>query len=309
MQTDFWQYTDEQKVSVFNEIKETTGLSPKAVEKDWWVSHVILALFNLRCSEALTFKGGTSLSKAWDAINRFSEDVDISIDKSFFGLKGDTRSQRDRIRKLSRQYICDQLYPELQSALFVYGAEQCEVTFKRRSDSDADPTVLLIPYRSLLPPDEYIKETIKVEFSCRNMREPREMRRIKPIVCERSPLVECPSIVVPTVVPTRTFLEKVFLLHEEHQKDYPRYKRMSRHLYDLFKLDEQGWADKAMEDRELYDSHHTPAELKIIPPSEVISLWEEDYKAMCEGFIYGPAPTFKELIARLANIQERLHGM
>ena len=326
MKADFWQYTDEQKLSVFNEIKENTKLSPNAVEKDWWVSHVILALWNIRCADALTFKGGTSLSKAWNATHRFSEDVDISIDKSFFGLSGETRSSRDRIRKLSREYIREEVMPELQSTLATFGANLCEVTFKLRQDSDADPTVLLIPYRSVLPEDPYIKGSIKVEFSCRNMREPREMRRIKPIVCECSPVIECPDIVVPTVVPTRTFLEKVFLLHEEHQKDYPRYKRMSRHLYDLAMLDEAGWADKAMADRELFDavvehrrtfnamrgidySGHVPQNLKILPPAEVIGLWKEDYKVMCEGFIYGPAPSFKELCARIESIEERLHAM
>ena len=324
MQIDLWQTSDEDKAVLFNKIKEDTKLSPNAVEKDWWVSHVILSLFNLRCAEALTFKGGTSRSKAWGAINRFSEDVDISIDKSFFGLDGDTRSARDRIRKLSRAYIREVIAPELQSTLFVYGAGECEVTFKNRRDSDADPSVLLIPYRSLLPEDEYIKGEVKVEFSCRNLREPREMRRIKPIICERSPVVQCPDIVVPTVVPTRTFLEKVFLLHEEHQKDYPRYKRMSRHLYDLVKLDDAGWADKAIADRELWDaivehrrvfnavrdidySGHTPSQISILPPPQAIDLWRQDYKVMCRGFIYGPAPTFAELCDRIRDIERRIH--
>jgi len=323
---DFWTYTDEQKLSVYNEYKQSMNLSPKAVEKDWWVCHVIKALFSLRCADALTFKGGTSLSKGWGVLERFSEDVDISFDKSFFGLTGETRSQRDRIRKLTRAYIHDEMMDELRSALYVLGAEQCEVTFKTRKDSDADPTVLLIPYRSLLPDEEYIKGLVKVEISCRNLREPRENRSITPIVAQASPMVDFPETVVPTVVPTRTFLEKVFLLHEEFQKDYPRHKRMSRHLYDLQKLDEAGYADKALADKGLYQtivehraefnamrgidySGHEPSSIRILPPDELLPLWEEDYRMMQENFIYGETLPFKELKDRISNIQKRINEL
>ncbi len=323
---DFWNVSDEEKLKLFNKVKDKYRLSPKAVEKDWWVSHVIKSIFSLRCAPALTFKGGTSLSKAWGVTERFSEDVDISFDKSFFGLTGDTRSQRDRIRKLTRAYIHDEVLDELASTLFVYGAWQSEVKFKNRRDSDADPSVLLIPYRSLLPEDEYIKGYVKVEFSSRSPREPREFRSIQPIVAQLSPMIDFPVTVVPTVVPTRTFLEKVFLLHEEFQKNYPRYKRMSRHLYDLQKLDDAGYADKALADEELYRSlvehrrvfsamrgidysGHTPSNIRIIPPKELLPLWEEDYRMMSEQFIYGETLPFDKLIDRISSIQARINAL
>lgn len=319
MQTDFWRYSDDEKRAVFNEIKQNTTVTPKAIEKDWWVSHVIKSLFSLRCSEALTFKGGTSLSKAWGIINRFSEDVDISIDKSFFGLSGETRSSRDRIRKLSRKYIREELCPELASVLWVNGAAECEPLFKISKDSDADPSVILIPYRSIYPEEDYIKGTVKVEISCRNMFEPREMRPIRPIVAECSPMIEWPELMVPTVTPDRTFLEKVFLLHEEYQKNYPRHKRMSRHLFDLAKLYETGWAEKALANRELFDaivehrrefnairgidySKHTPENIRVVPPDNILPLWREDYEQMIRQFIYGPVPTFDEILEILWKI-------
>ena len=326
MTIDFWQFSDEEKLSVYNEIKEKKRLSPKAVEKDWWVSHVIASVFQLRCAEALTFKGGTSLSKAWGVIERFSEDVDISIDKSFFGIDGSTRSARDRIRKLSREYIHEEVVTELQATLAMYGGYESEVTYKTRKDSDADPTVLLIPYRSLLPEEEYIKGVVKVEFSCRNLLQPRELRPIRPMVSELSPVVGFPETLVPTVVPTRTFLEKVFLLHEEFQKDYPRHKRMSRHLYDLYRLSEAGYAAEAIADRELYDTlvehrrtfnairgidydRQRPSDLSILPPKDLLPLWEDDYRMMCEEFIYGEAPSFKDLMAAISAIQEQFHAL
>ena len=322
---DFWGFSPEAKTSVFKEIKEKMNVSPKAAEKDWWVCHVIRAIFSLRCADALTFKGGTSLSKAWGVTERFSEDVDISFDKSFFGLTGETRSARDRIRKLARRYIHEEVMGELSSALWVYGAGECEVAYKTRNDSDADPTVLLVPYHSVLPEDPYIKATVKIEFSCRSPREPRKPRAVVPFAAELSPLIDYPETVVPTVTPVRTFLEKVFLLHEEFQKDYPRYRRMSRHLYDLYRLDLAGYADRAMADPELYCSlvrhrsvfnairgidysRHRPDLLGIMPPEAVRPLWEEDYNAMRDQFIYGEAPSFGELMKFMEGLQDRLRA-
>lgn len=323
---DFWKVSNEEKLDLYNKLKDKKDIKPKAAEKDWWVCHVIQSVFCLRCAEALTFKGGTSLSKAWDLTERFSEDVDISFDKSFFGLTGDTRSARDKIRKVTRKYISAELFPELEATLRVFGAVESDVAYVPRSDSDADPTVLKIYYPSILPKDPYIQECVKVEFSCRSPREPRELREIKPFAAELSPMIDFEKTVVPTVTPVRTFLEKVFLLHEEFQKNYPRHKRMSRHLYDLYRMNLAGITEKAIADRELYDtlvrhrsifnairgidySGHTPERLSILPPAELLPLWEEDYEIMRDQFIYGKAPDFTELLKTIQSIQDRLRAM
>lgn len=325
-QVDFWGVPDDQKVKLFERIKKNMNVSPKAAEKDWWVCHVIQALFQLRCAEALTFKGGTSLSKAWGITERFSEDVDVAFDKSFFGLTGETRSARDRIRKVTRKYIRNEMMDELLVALKVVGAVESDVGYLPREDSDADPTVLRVEYRSVLPKDPYIKEYVKLEFSSRSPREPREMREIEPFASQLSPLIRFNPTVVPTVTPVRTYLEKVFLLHEEFQKNYPRHKRMSRHLYDLYKMDKAGFTEKALENKELYASlvehrsvfnamrgidysGHDPKNLAIIPPEEALPLWEDDYRVMREQFIYGEAPDFPELISTIRSIQERFHDL
>lgn len=322
----FWDVPDEEKINLFKRIKKEKNVSPKAAEKDWWVCHVILALFNLRCADALTFKGGTSLSKAWGVTERFSEDVDISFDKSFFGLTGETRSARDRIRKLARKYVQEELVAEFSSALWVYGAEQSVVEYVPRRDSDADPTVLLVRYHSVLPRDPYIQENVRVEFSSRSPREPREVREIRPFAVELSPVIDYVPTAIPTVVPTRTVLEKIFLLHEEFQKDDPRHRRMSRHLYDIWRLAQTGWLDRALEDRELYDAlvehrrvynairgidyaGHTPDRLRILPPEDLQPLWAEDYQSMQDQFIYGESPSWPELLSRLRAIEDRLHAL
>ena len=323
---DFWSFTEEQKISLFNEVKQNKHVSLKAAEKDWWVCHVIQAIFQLRCADALTFKGGTSLSKAWGITERFSEDVDVAFDKSFFGLTGDTRSARDRICKLARKYISNEVQNELLATLRVFGAIECDVAYLPRKDSDADPTVLRVEYRSILPEDPYIKEYVKLEFSSRSPLGPREFRSIEPFVSELSPMIQFAPSSVPTVTPVRTFLEKVFLLHEEFQKDHPRHRRMSRHLYDLYMMDKAGYGEKALADRELYSSivehrsvfnairgidysGHSPENLSILPPSEMMPLWEEDYRFMREQFIYGEAPDFPELISHIRSIQDRFRAL
>ena len=219
MKNNFWTFSDEQKSMFVAQTSERVGLPPQAVEKDWWVTMTLKALFESSCRDFITFKGGTSLSKGWHVIERFSEDIDIAIDKSFWRIAGDNKSQRDRIRKLSRAYIEQRLVAEMQALLEGYGASDFELRAVPAQDSDADPTLVLLPYRSIYANIEYVESQIRIEFSCRSMKEPRERIEIRPLIAEAYPDV-FGELVFPiyAVVPTRTFLEKAFLLHEEFQK-------------------------------------------------------------------------------------------
>ena len=127
MKNNFWMFSDEQKSMFVAQTSERVGLPPQAVEKDWWVTMTLKALFESSCRDFITFKGGTSLSKGWHVIERFSEDIDIAIDKSFWEIAGDNKSQRDRIRKLSRAYIEQRLVAETQALLEGYGASDFEL--------------------------------------------------------------------------------------------------------------------------------------------------------------------------------------
>ena len=98
---DFYTVEKTEKAAIFNEIAAEKGMKPFAVEKDWWVSRTLEIIFQMDISKHLVFKGGTSLSKAWKLINRFSEDIDLAIDKEFFeGFKGDiSNSKITKLRK------------------------------------------------------------------------------------------------------------------------------------------------------------------------------------------------------------------
>ncbi len=323
MESNFWTLPEDQKRMLVAQTSERVGLPPQAVEKDWWVTMTLKSLFESSCRDFITFKGGTSLSKGWHVIERFSEDVDIAIDKSFWGIAGDNKSQRDRIRKLSRAYIGQDLVAEMRTLLAGYGASDFELRVVPTQDSDADPTLVLLPYRSIYADIDYVESQIRIEFSCRSMQEPLERIEIRPLIAEAYPdLFGKLEFPIYAVVPTRTFLEKAFLLHEEFQKENPRVERMTRHLYDLERLMDTDFGKKALADPTMYAdivkhrsifntirgvdyrTHH-PSRIQFIPPEELVEIWRRDYERMQEYFIYGESLPYDQLIDRMKELQNR----
>ena len=214
---------------------ETThpGINQVAIEKDWWVTVTLKALFHTDCHEWLIFKGGTSLSKGFNIIERFSEDIDLAISHSFFGIEKSNKSQRDKLKKLARKYIQGTLSSQIDAHLKSMGAtgytieNVTQVQDKNGEwkpiDSDKDPTVILLHYPSIVEDNiSYIPPRVKIEISCLSMDEPTEERYIHSLIGETFEKEDIDAnCKIRTVVPTRTFLEKIFLLAEEFQKDKP----------------------------------------------------------------------------------------
>ena len=197
-----------------------------AVEKDWWVSMTLKALFNTSCKEHLEFKGGTSLSKGWHLIDRFSEDIDVALNHRFFVPQPDNNTQLKNLRKKSRKFIVSTLAEDLDVQMKVLGLSGYEVKPEIVDEagtpisSDADPTVICVNYSSVSSDSSpYVPPRVKIEISCLSMDEPFEMRTIRSIISVYFPKdddeTECR---IPAVLPSRTFLEKAFLLNEEFQK-------------------------------------------------------------------------------------------
>ena len=105
MKNSFVLMNEKDRALVISQVAQRMGLPPNVVEKDWWVTAVLRAVIGTSCSEYISFKGGTSLSKAWGLIERFSEDVDLAISPVFFGIEPSTRSQRLKLKKQSRDYV------------------------------------------------------------------------------------------------------------------------------------------------------------------------------------------------------------
>ena len=317
---------------------EHPGINQVAIEKDWWVTVTLKALFQTDCRDFLIFKGGTSLSKGFNIIERFSEDIDLSISHSFFGIENTSKSQREKLRKMARAYIHNTLSSQFDSRLKEMGVSGYRIEHVSQIqdkngewspiDSDKDPTVILLHYPSIIEDTiNYIPPRVKIEISCLSMDEPTETRHISSFIGDsfESEDTDAESL-VRTVVPTRTFLEKLFLLAEEFQKEKPRSVRMSRHLYDLEKLMDTKYGEEALSNRKLYDAiveHrktyyalkfinydlHTPSTVNFMIPESAIQAWEDDYANMRRFFIYGKSLEFGALIQKMIELQERVRAM
>ncbi|MEZ4915161.1 MAG: nucleotidyl transferase AbiEii/AbiGii toxin family protein [Chitinophagales bacterium] len=331
---DFYTIDKEEKIAIFSEIATQKGMKPFAVEKDWWVSRTLEIIFQMPIAEHLVFKGGTSLSKAWKLINRFSEDIDLAIDRDFFfkSEKGWSRKEITKLRKEAGIYSTGAFFEELQVELQKKGFSELEFKVVDNGDSDQDPRVLEIYYPNVIEPDtEYILPRVQIEVSCRSLREPFTVQPFGALVDEFYAVKDFaePLFEVPTVNAERTFLEKIFLLHEEFHRptDKMRVDRLSRHLYDVYHLTQAGVAARALSDKDLYETivahrykfsrvgevdynlHH-PQTLNPIPPKEVIADWEADYAKMKEDMIYEEnKPSFEDLISNLMEVRKLLQAV
>ena len=305
-----------------------------AVEKDWWVSMTLKALFKTSCKEHLEFKGGTSLSKGWHLIDRFSEDIDVALNHRFFVLQLENNTQLKNLRKKSRKFIVDNLAEDLDAQMKALGLSGYEVKPEIVDEagapisSDADPTVIYVNYPSVSSDSSpYVPSRVKIEISCLSMDEPFEMRTISSIISAYFPEDdEETDCTIPVVLPSRTFLEKTFLLNEEFQKPEPRSLRMTRHLYDLEKLMDTVFGKTALSDMELYRKivehrrkfYHVgyadydkdyPEFIEFLPPERCIKQWEADYGEMLEHFVYGERLSFADLLKRIAELQTRFRTL
>lgn len=325
---------DSTKKNAYIQIAEQTGMSAFAVEKDWWVSRTLEIVFQMDIAKHLVFKGGTSLSKAWKLIHRFSEDIDLAIDKDFFeGYKGDiSKTQIGKLRKEAGVYTTETLFVALEEEFDKRGYKGLKFKVVEATESDQDPRVLEIYYPNVIATStKYILPRVQIEISCRSLREPFTMKKMGSLVDEvyyDKDFAE-PQFEVPTVNPERTFLEKLFLLHEEFHRpeDKIRVDRLSRHLYDVYQLSKAGIDDSAINDKELYETivaHrykyarvgyvdynlHNPKWLNPIPIETVIKSWEADYAKMKEDMIYEePKPSFENLIDNLNNLRIKLQKL
>lgn len=314
------------------------GINQAAIEKDWWVTIVLKALFQTDCSASLIFKGGTSLSKAFGIIERFSEDIDLAISHTFFGIEKASKNQRDKLRKAARKYIHETISAQLDARLRdmgVAGYRIENVTHIQDAsgewhpvDSDKDPTVIMLNYTSVVEETiGYVSPHVKIEVSCLSMDEPTEERKICSLIGESfEGEDDGTNCKVKTVLPTRTFLEKMFLLAEEFQKEKPRSARMSRHLYDLEKLMDTRYGQNALNDRALYDAiveHRKtyyalkyvdydllyPDTIDFVVPKSLWEAWKADYAMMRQYFIYGGSLDFDALMQRVEKLQKQVRAM
>ena len=323
---------EQERAEVFRQIGKKINLNEVAVEKDWWVTVVLRALFALPYAENLSFKGGTSLSKCYNLIERFSEDVDIAINREFFGFLGDTFTIKQiskNLRKATCKFIRNDLQFDLVRHMKANGisTDLFSVKMNITPITTIDPEKVFVEYKSVFNASPYIKNTVILEIGGRSMKEPLQKVEIQSFVDKHFPQANFAQkpFVVNSVVPERTFLEKVCLLHEEFSKadEQVRIERMSRHIYDLAKMIDTPIADNALKNKDLFQSivaHRrmfiamkdfdydtlNQKTINIIPPKSVIELWKEDYEKMQRTMIFKETLTFSEVIDKITNLNKKI---
>lgn len=290
------------------------------------------AIFKTQHAEHFVFKGGTSLSKTWKIIERFSEDIDLAIDRKFLGYEGILgRKQVTKLRKASCSFVVDEFQYVLSAQLAKDGMEDFQVNVVDFERSDTDPLAIELNYKSLTSEIDYLKPRILIELSSRSLIKPFEGKDMISFIGETFPHIPFADrvIKIPTALPSRTMLEKIFLLHEEFQRkpqEDIRNERMTRHFYDLVRLMDTPHLEIILRDKELYDtivsnremllniswvnySLHQPATINFIPPEGISRKYRDDYIQMQESMIYGETLSYEELMIRLKNLNNQINSI
>jgi len=303
------------------------------IEKDIWVVAALEALFSAPFAAHLTFKGGTSLSKVWNAIDRFSEDVDITYDIRAFAPDlvagaGDealpaSRSQQKRWTQAIRSRLVDWVGEVACPAI---GEKLAGAGFTAGVHADRDR--VFIRYTPLFEQSGMLRPEVMVEFGARSTGEPRIVR---PVVCDAA--AHLPELGFPEANPAvmraeRTFWEKATAIHVFCLQQRRRGERLSRHWHDLARLDDAGIAEAAIADRDLalavarhkamffsendadgrrvdYEAAVTGS-LRLLPPGDALAVLSADYdKMLADGMLLNEDEPFELLMERCARIEQR----
>jgi len=309
------------------------GLPAASIEKDFWVCWILKELFSLPgIGEHLTFKGGTSLSKGWGLIPRFSEDIDVVIRRSRLGVADGPEKNSatawkrylDALSARTRDFIAGVLVPSLNNHLTRRLPKSLEWQLMHLKDDPANEAILFY-YPPIFSGGGYLSAVVKIEPGARSDTAPTALRRIEPFLAG---LLKTEPFEVLCVHPKRTFWEKAMLLHEElcRDDDRPPKARLARHYYDLARLIDAGVGSEALSDMALFEAvakhravffRRTKAaresmrrgSFRLVPSEAKRPYWERDYEAMRDVMFYGsPPPSFGDILWTVAQFEQRLNG-
>ena len=317
---------------VFEATAERLGTNAQSIEKDLWVCRVIDVLFTgLPPRPKPYFKGGTSLSKGYGLIKRFSEDIDIVLSRKGLGIKGDadplapglSKKKREKSAKAATE-ICSKHVLGKMSEQLSELLPNCEIS---ADETDTDRMSLRVVYPSILAKDGYLKPWVKIECGARGAVEPDIKRRIEPYIqAEIGKKYALETDGVTLIRAERTFWEKALILHGiycGHRDDANRRpgdnNLISRHYYDVAMMAESAEGKKAIADHELLAKvrehkqalfrrgwekldEAVPGSVHLVPQETIRDDLKRDYQAM-QGMMFGDAPEFDWIIERLAELE------
>jgi len=325
-----------------------SGWPAYLLEKDIWVVWALQILgTDLQLLQSLTFKGGTSLSKAHGLIDRFSEDVDLTLNIEHLWPEVDLApannpSQAEKRRRTAdrrlKQWVQDIPMPLLQSAVAAAGIP-VELALKAAEPGRRQQPTIVLSYPPLIPAPErssgYVRPTVLLEFGAHSTGEPHGPMPISCEVARHLTMLEFPVARPLVMDPKRTFLEKAAAIHVSCRRGRwgsGEGDRYSRHWYDLDRLARAGIADAAVRDRTLAaevaqhkedfwratDADEQPIDylhalsgnLQLVPIDAARQALESDFQAMTDsGMLRGEIPSFAELLARISQLEEQCNAI
>tara|TARA_Y100001968_G_C19410660_1_gene746125 strand:+ start:1083 stop:2114 length:1032 start_codon:yes stop_codon:yes gene_type:complete len=327
----FFSLSKDEQSFILQKSANSNGLQPEMIHKDLWICFLLEKISLL--PETIIFKGGTSLSKGFNLINRFSEDIDLTVDHRFFISniniyelsKTQQKKLSDKLNNILVYYLENTVINHLKKFLSEFtffndlklilnkGNHQIEFYYPKIFDNTKG----------------YIKDYIFLEFGIRNNVVPSEKIKIFPYVNNVIPKdVELPTPTILTLSPIRTFWEKVTLIHVEcfRKRLSINVDRLSRHWYDLYMLSQSFVYKEALNKLDIFQDvlrikkiffnasycHYSECEkgnISLIPCKKELMFLQKDYDAMIDsGMFSNQAPSFSDILDNLILIEEKINN-
>lgn len=324
--------SDQERSDLFRVTAAEMKMETAIVEKDFWVCFLLDHLFHRsEFKDSIIFKGGTSLSKAFGLIERFSEDVDLILDWRLIGYglnepweeRSNTKQDKFKLETIERTdgYLANVFVPSLKAGLSAELGIDADVRM-----GDAEETVLFAYPR--LFSSEATLDVVKLEIGPLAAWTPSQPSTVTSYLAELHPqLFASPSTLVATAAPERTFWEKATILHQEANRPEGKAmpKRYARHYYDMYKLGHSDIAERAIAQPELLAKvvafkekfYRTPwsnlpdakpGTLKLSPQPERLAELEADYESM-RPMIFGGMPTFEDIVKFMTKLEQSINAV
>lgn len=333
MKLDYLALPDQERRLYIEQAAIRRNLSSVILEKDFWVCWLLGILYQSEFAESLVFKGGTSLSKVFGVIDRFSEDIDLSLSPTFLHLPeaGASRNQANKwmakAEAACSQAVQNQIAPVLESVVTEILGKRDVAWFEFMIDTSTHSPVLLFHYPSTQPTGfEYLKRSVKLEFGSLTDQQPTGRHPVRPWIAEMLPEAfydwQCEVVALEV---ERTFWEKATILHTEFFRpaEKPTPDRFSRHYSDTAALANHPNVNKALDNHELcrrvvqwksrffgsswarYDQA-VSGSFHLVPPAERLSELRKDYQAMRDMYLSEPR-TFDAILTKLAELEQKIN--
>lgn len=318
-------YSQKERQELFSETASRRNITPAIVEKDFWVAWSLYKIFsNEKLAKLLRFKGGTSLSKVYGLIERFSEDIDLILDWRVVTNEDPNETRGKKKQEKLNKEINTEAKEYIASTLLVMIKESIGGVCSCSLDA-TDGFVINVTYPAAFS-DQYLRPEVRLEIGPLASWLPFKTHPISSYAAQEfKDLFDVVSCEVPTIVAERTFWEKTTILHHEANRPEgsvqpPRY---SRHYYDLAMMAMSDVKEKSLSNLELleqvvefkkrfyprgwadYDSA-VAGSLKLIPTEHVYETVKDDYRAM-RGMIFGKYPEFDEIMEILQELEDEIN--